>query len=74
MAINVYISDMFFNRDLSDCQNRDEEGNFAGWKMDRLQEEAYIFVAELDGFANYIGGVFFAPNEDEIVNDFLQRA
>ena len=63
--INIYISDLFFNTDISSAVNHDEDG--AAYDAAALLSEAESFLACLEGLGVH------APTADELVADFQRR-
>lgn len=68
--MNIRISDLFFNTDVSHTKRYDKKGRFAGFNSDSLLEEAGILLDHLEAL-----GIKRAelPTRAELVHDFLAR-
>lgn len=67
MKVNPWISDLFFNHDLSEAHVHDGAGKFAGYDDVKLREEAALFLNCL-----YQLGVA-VPTIDELIADYYNR-
>lgn len=62
-TVDPHVSDLFFNRDLSECR----DGENDEWKMEALYEEARIFAETIE----CLTGLRY--HQTEIVADFFNR-
>jgi hypothetical protein len=67
VRVNPWISDLFFNHDLSGVSKRDSKGMFDGYDEAKLNEEADFVLLALDNL-----GVA-TPTRDELIADFYDR-
>lgn len=70
MAINIFISDLFFNLDLDHARRFDKKGQFDCFDNNILRQEADWLLETLSKL-----GVppQFIPTRDELVTNFLRR-
>jgi hypothetical protein len=68
-TVNIYISDLFFNHDVSECRVL-EDGEFVEFDRKKLVEEAKTFLNCIDNIAH--DGVDI-PTPNQLVDDFLKR-
>lgn len=67
MSIDQNISDLFFNTDLSGAAEHDAHGQFTGWDVVKLQNEADQFLASLQRLNVAV------PTANELIADFRAR-
>lgn len=65
--VNQNISDLFFNTDLSGAAEHDAHGQFTGWEVVKLQDEAEMFLNCLQRLGVTV------PTADELIADFRAR-
>lgn len=68
MAVNINISDLFFNHDFETVITRGDQDVFLGYDPERLVAEAGTFLGHLDRL-----GVAELPSAEELVADFRGR-
>lgn len=66
-SIDIDVSDLFFNHDLTDAIER-ENGQIVGWNMEKLREEAETFLGSVERLAPGK-----APTVDHLIADFFAR-
>jgi len=66
-AVNVFVSDLFFNRDVSEAKEHDG-GQFTGYNDELMLEEARSVLFCLERL-----GVDPLPSARELVDDFYNR-
>jgi hypothetical protein len=62
------LSDLFFNRDLSECVIKDERGNFESYDRPKMLGEAEATLTALESL-----GLRDLPSADDLVVDYLDR-
>lgn len=67
MTVNTNVSDLFFNRELSDCKKFNGVF-FNGYDKSKLIEEAKSMISSLEGL-----GLSNLPNPKTLVEDFMDR-
>ena len=67
MAIDMNISDLFFNTDFDHCEVCDLKGNFLHYDEQKLADEAQVFLACLERLNVEV------PKSDELIANFYER-
>lgn len=75
--VGPFLSDLFFNHDVSHCVERDVKGNFVRYDDQLMIEEAAMLLDMLRGFVSEIGlgvphGLIDVTPED-LYEDFKKR-